>query len=153
MIGQKHLITCRCVLPQFKNAKKPPKHQFVVFSIINDDNSCISKYAQCNNCGLIHKVTNVCESEIMQGKENMKSIVSIDDLRASIPPALANILEKNQVDLATWEQAEFFFSNKMWGNIVLLQTEAEGSVKHGKYVTLLGENFFPVKTFERTTTT
>lgn len=148
--GFKHLVTCRCVLPQFKRLKpEPPRHQFVVFSIINDDDSIKQKFAQCNNCGVIHKVTGICLSTIMIGKEDMKSIITIDDIRLSLPQQLANILDANDVDLATWEASQFFYENKDWSAFVVLNTDEEDGLRQGKYLRILGENLFKIEAFER----
>ena len=148
MNGQKHLIKCRCVLPQFKRQQNPPQHQFTVFSVIGDDDVVKPKYAHCPNCGIIHKVTEIAKSEIVP-KEAMGTLVTIDDIKASLPEGLVSILEKNQADLPSWEAAQFIYENQQWGNFVLLTTETEGSIKQGKYVRLLGERIFKVETFER----
>ena len=149
MRGQKHLVACRCVLPQFKGRTNPPRHQFAVFSSINEDDSVVVKYAQCNNCGIIHKVTDICKSEIMQGKEAMASIVSIDDVKLSLPSSLVNILERNHADLATWEQAQFILENKEWGNFLLLAGEEDSGVKQIKYVRIMSDSFFKIENFSR----
>lgn len=147
--GQKHLVKCRCVLPQFKRAVNPVQHQFTVFSIINDDNSVKPKFAQCPNCGVIHRVIEIAKSEIVQGREAMSSIVTIADIKASLPEQLAAILENNQADLPTWEAAQFIYENKQWGNWVVLTSDTEGDVKQGKYVRLLGEKMFKIEAYER----
>lgn len=141
--GFKHLVRCRCVLPQFKANLNPPVHQFVVFSIIESD-VVRPKYAQCNNCGLIHKITEIGKSEILQGKENLSSIVSIDELKASLPTQLAAILENNNVDLPTWELAKFIYENKQWGNFVVLKRDNEDGINQIKYVIIVGETLFRV---------
>lgn len=148
IIGLKHLITCRCVLPQFKRSDDPPRHQFVVFSTVNDD-VVVPKFAQCNNCGVIHKVVEVNRSEIMLGRENMGSLVTIDDIKAGLPQQLSNILETNDVDLPTWELAQFILENKQWGNFVVLRTDEEDGLKQGKYLRILGEAMFRVESFTR----
>ena len=149
MRGQRHLIKCRCVLPQFKNRQNPPVHQFMTFSIIDDNDYVITKYSQCNNCGIIHKVIDICTSEIMKGKENSSSILSIDEIKISLPKNLVDILERNNVDQSTYELANFIVENKKWGEIVILSHEEEGDVRHGKYVRVLGENLFKVDNFTR----
>lgn len=149
MRGQRHLIKCRCVLPQYKGVVNPPAHQFIVFSVINDDDSVKTKYCQCNNCGIIHKVTDVCTSEILPGKEAMSSIVRIEDVKLSLPANLADILERNNVDIATWEQAQFILENKEWGNFVILAQEEESGTRQGKYVRIMSETFFKVESFSR----
>lgn len=146
--GQRHLVKCRCVLPQFKGKTDPPPHQFVVFSVIDDD-VVKTKYAQCNNCGLVHRVVDMCKSEILVGKENMASIVKIEDIKPSMPPNLADILERHQVDLSAWEQAQFILEEKRWGDFVVLAQEEESGARHGKYVRIMSDTFFKVETFER----
>lgn len=149
MRGQRHLIKCRCVLPQYKGVTNPPVHQFVVFSIITDTDSVKQKFAQCNNCGIVHKVTDICVSEILAGKEAMASVVKIEDVKLSLPPNLSDILERNNVDVATWEQAQFIIENKEWGNFVILAQEEESGTRQGKYVRIMSETFFKVESFSR----
>lgn len=141
--GFKHLVKCRCVLPQFKAQLSPPQHQFTVFSILEDD-VVKPKYAQCTNCGLIHKVTEIGKSEIIHGKENLSSIVSIDELKSSLPTQLAAILDNSHVDLPTWELTKFIYENKQWGNFVVLKRDNEDGINQIKYVTIMSENIFRV---------
>jgi hypothetical protein len=146
--GLKHLVTCRCVLPQYKRSASPPQHQFVVFSVIDDDNAVKAKFAQCNNCGIIHKVTDVCRSEIVS-RESMGSLPTIDELKVGMPAQLVGALELADVDLATWEQARYVWENKQWGNFVILTTDEEDGLRQGKYVQILGESMFKIDTFSR----
>jgi len=147
--GQKHLIKCRCVLPQFKKLENPPVHKFIVFSVIQDDGSVVIKYSQCNNCGVIHKVTDICTSEILSGKDNMNSLIKIEDIRPSLHPNFVGILESNFVDIATWEAVQYTVENKMWGDFIVMTTEAEGEEIHGKYIRILGEAICKVESFAR----
>lgn len=149
MRGQKHLLQCRCVLQQYKNAVNPIKHQFMVFSVIDDDDNVIQKYAQCNNCGLVHKVVDICKSEIISGKEQSNSIITIEEIKCSLPQNLVAILERNNADLSTYEYAQFILENKRWGEFVVLTSEEESGVKQGKYVRVISETFFKVETFNR----
>lgn len=150
MRGQKHLIKCRCVLPQFKGVVDPPAHQFIVFSVLREEDDEVQvKYSQCNNCGIIHKVTDICKSEILSGKEVMKSIVKVEDIKSSLPTNLVDILERNNCDLPIWEQAQFIIENKQWGNFVILTQEEESGTKQGKYVRIMSETFFKVESFSR----
>lgn len=149
MRGQRHLIRCRCVLPQYKGISNPPQHHFVVFSVIRDDDTVKVKYCQCNNCGVVHKVIDICTSEIQSGKEYMSSILGVEDIRTTIPTPLADILQRNNVDLPTWEAAQFIIENKDWGNFVILASEEDSGTKHGKYVRIMSETFFKVESFSR----
>lgn len=145
--GLKHLITCRCILPQFKRMPDPPLHQFTVFSVINDDDTVAPKFVQCNNCGVVHKVIDVCRSEIVYGREAMESIVKIDDIKLSLPPNLAAVLEANDVDLPSWEAAQFALENEQWGSFIVLKTDEESGVRVGKYVRILSKTMFKVESF------
>jgi hypothetical protein len=147
--GQKHLIKCRCVLPQFKQSSSPPNHQFVVFSVINDDGTVKVKHVQCNNCGIVHKVIDICTSQILPGKETMSSIITIDDIRCSLSANIANVLDINYADIATWEAVQFIIENKNWGDFAVLSSEVDSDVKQGKYIRVLGENLFKVDSFSR----
>jgi len=148
-VGMKHLITCRCTLPQFKRMESPPRHQFVVFSSIEDDGNMMPKFSQCNNCGVIHKVVDISKSEIMMGKEAMGSLVTIDDIKAGMNPRLAAILEGNDVDLPSWEYAQFICNHQQWGSFIVLRTDEDSGLRQGKYLRILGENMFNVESFTR----
>jgi hypothetical protein len=149
--GQKHLIKCRCVLPQFKRLENPPVHQFIVFSVIQEDETVKPRYSQCNNCGVVHKVVDVCKSEIVSGKENMNSLIKIEDIKPSLHPNFIGILESSQADLATWESVQFIVENKQWGQFAVLTNDSEGEEIHGKYIRILGESMCKVETFMRST--
>lgn len=147
--GIKHLVSCRCVLPQFKTLNDPPRHQFVVFSIVDDSDRTQVKFAQCNNCGVIHKVTDVCKSEILSNREDMGTLMTIDEIKLGLPKNLASILEMNNADLPTWELASFIYENKRWGEVAVLTTDSESGVRSGKYIQILGESLFKVNSFSR----
>jgi hypothetical protein len=146
--GLKHLVTCRCVIQQLKRMTNPPQHQFVVFSIIDDDATVRPKFVQCNNCDIVHKVTEVNRSEIVT-RESMGSLATVDDIKAGMPPQLANLLEANDADVATWEHAQFIIENEEWGSFVVLKTDAEEGLRQGKYVRIMGPTMFKVETFAR----
>ena len=110
------------------------------------------KYSQCNNCGLIHKIIDICTSEIIENKEDMSSLLSIEDIKTSLPSNLVDILERSNVDLPTWEQAQFFLENKDWGNFIVLAQEEESGSKQIKYVRIMSETFFKVETASRSDT-
>ena len=150
MQGQKHLVKCRCVLPQYRHLENPTQHRFIVFSVIDDDGSVIPKHVQCNNCGIVHKVTDICVSEFVN-KEDVP-IVSIEDIACSLPDKLVGVLERHKVDLPTWEAVQFIIENEKWGDFVLLESDDMHGETVGKYIIILGKELFKVKTFERNDT-
>lgn len=149
MQGIKHLIPCRCILPQFKRRKNPPKHQFVVFSIIEDDDSVRTKHVQCPNCGVIHKVVEIAKSEITT-REAASWVVTKDDIRAGLPDKLVAVLESNHVDdVATWEEAKYAIENEEWGRNIVIGKETEGDETYLKVIRILSSTLFKVDTQER----
>jgi hypothetical protein len=145
----KYLIECKCILPQFKNSNPVVFHKFLVFSEIDTANGLIiPSYAQCNNCGVIHKVTEIGRSTVLK-KENMNALLTIDDIKSSLPPRLASILEQNDCALPYWQEAQFIIQNGLWGRGFTLSQEREGSTIIGKYIVILGETIYDVKPFER----
>jgi hypothetical protein len=145
--GQKHLVRCRCVLPQFKKRSNPPAHQFIVFSVIGDNDAVIPKYAQCNHCGAIHRVTDLGRSDVLSGKDHMSSIVTIEDVKLNLPERIVSVLARFNADLPTWEQAQFIVDNKEWGNFVVVASDVEGDVRHGKAVRIMSEKAIKVEQF------
>ena len=103
MQGTKHLIECHCVLPQYRNIDNPVYHKFVVFSMLGDGGTVVPKFSQCNNCGVIHKIYDLCKSEIAAGKDELRSVVKADELKISIPSQLWDVLTTYDVDVAILE--------------------------------------------------
>lgn len=146
--GIKHLVQCHCILPQFKNAENPVFHKFVVFSIVDSSDTVQPKFAQCNNCGIVHKVVDICNSVIILNKEESNSISSKSDIRISLPKSLSEILDTYDVDIATWEMAEWIYLTKRWNDgIVLARDESIENEFHGKRLVFLGEDRFKIETF------
>ena len=146
MQGLKHLIQCHCVLPQFKNSTDPVFHKFVVFSLIDDSDTVQPKFAQCNNCGIVHKIVDICKSELTT-KEDSKSIPTIQDIELSIGADLAALLKGYDCDLATWEQAEWIVLSKSFSNLIILSREEIDDEVHGKRLLFLENGRFRIEAF------
>ena len=69
----KHLVECHCVLPQYRNRQELVYHKFTVFSLLEDD-SVVEKLVRCNNCDAVHRVFDVCKSEIFIGDLDLTTI-------------------------------------------------------------------------------
>ncbi len=146
--GIKHLLECKCILPQFKNVSPIVFHKFVVFSIIDEDGSIIPSYAQCNNCGVIHKILEVGQSEILK-KEASAAIQTADDIKLSLPEKLIGVLEASDCDLSIYQEVQFILENKKWGRGVVLSREKNGDNVEGKFLLILGESLFKIESFLR----
>jgi len=143
----KHLVECQCILPQYKTRAEPVFHKFVVFSEIDNYGNVVPKYAQCNHCSVIHRVHNIAQSEILFGNDESVSIVSIDDIKPSLPQNVITILETYNCDIATWEQVLFIIENKLWEQNVVLTTEAVNDKIQGKLLKFTGPNLVKIEQY------
>ena len=141
--GVRHLIECHCVLPQYKNTTPTVYHKFVVFSFVDDD-VVQKKLAQCNNCGVIHKVVDLCKSEIVHGAEESSSIRKIDDIKLGLPSRLVDFLVGQNLDVATWEWIEFILDNKMEFEVVIKKDQKD-EVTNLKILHIKEDGSFKVK--------
>lgn len=149
MKGIKHLVQCHCILPQYRDRSNPVFHQFVVFSVIDDSDTCIPKYVQCNNCAIVHKVVDICRSELVVGKDELATVTTIDDVALTIPQDVRGILETYKVDIATWEYAQFILQNQLWGTHLVLTRDMLDDETQGKVLIFNGPNKFNIETFIR----
>lgn len=129
----KHLIECQCTLSLFKNKTKPVYHKFPVFSKIDENNNVIEKYVMCENCNIIHFVTEICKSEIKWGNESLISLInSKEDIKFNLMSnnyeTLVNLLEKNQCHISDWELSEFLLENNENGILVLNKNEIDNNI-------------------------
>jgi hypothetical protein len=141
--GIRHLIECHCVLPQYRNSNPPVFHKFIVFSAINDD-QVQKKLAQCNNCGILHRIVDICKSEIVHGLEEGSSLRSIEDLKVSFPQRLSDFLVIQKLDIATWEFIEFLIDNKLEKDVVINKTEA-GDITQLKILQINADGTFKIR--------
>lgn len=148
--GIKHLIQCQCILPQFKNNNKNPIfHKFAVFSIVEQGIMVKEKFVQCSHCGIIHKVSDISVSEIMLGKENMSSIITIEDVRLNLSEKIVTILDTYDLDIATWENVQYIIDNERWGDHIILSSDLHGNTRQGKIMRIMGNNLLKIETFTR----
>lgn len=143
----KHLVECKCVLPQFKNINPPRWHQFVVFSTINEHGDINPSFTQCNNCGTIHKVTEVGTSTILN-KDDLPSLPTKEELKETLPEKIAEMLEKYNCELPTYQEVAFIFENHLWGRSVILTKDVVDNIKMGKYLTIFGETLWKINNFQ-----
>lgn len=142
----KHLIACNCVLKQYEDADPPVFHKFIVFSVINEDGSIKPSYAKCNNCGGIHKVTEVGLSQKLK-RETIATLPDIEEIKSSLPEKLVSLVEKYKLTLPTWQEIKFVLENEKWERPIILQKEQEGEEVFGKYLVLYGKTLWKVDSF------
>ena len=145
--GIKHLLECHCILPQYRNRKDTVFHKFVVFSIIDESDTVIPKYVQCNNCSAVHKVYDVCKSEIMVGRDELRTVSSIEDLRIGMHSDIQNILDSYKCDLPIWEHVRFLLDEEIWDSTVTLTKDDLDDETQGKCLRILSEDRFRIESF------
>jgi hypothetical protein len=147
----KHLIQCKCISPIFQNKSNPVFHSFVVFSVFVDSNedSIIEKFVQCNNCGIVHRVFNICESDIISEKESSSSIIDIEDIKLSLNSKLIEILERHESDLPTWEETKHKFENKIYDSPIILTRERSSDFILGKLLILKENELYKIESYTR----
>ena len=126
----------------------PVFHKFSVFSVIDENNTMIPKFVSCNNCGVTHKVVDVCKTEIVISREDeITSQMSKEDLKHSIPSSLYELLESYDRGVHDFEHAQFIIDNKKWEDFIILKREEVDDTIQGKLVRFKSEDKFIVETF------
>jgi hypothetical protein len=145
--GLKHLIQCHCILPQYKKTKDPIFHQFVVFSILDESDTLISKFVNCNNCGATHKVYDICQSEIIVGKEESKLAMRVEDYKLMIPSSLYDLLIQYGRELADFEFAQFILEEEKWDSTIILSKEESDNSVQGKLIRFISKDKFRLESY------
>jgi hypothetical protein len=131
--GIKHLIECHCVLPQYRGRKDTVYHKFIVFSIIDESDTVIPKYVQCNNCDVIHKIYDICKSEIASGKDELRSVTTPEIILFQLPSELQELFKFSyKIDLATLENVKYILDNQLWNQHVVLTRDVINDETTGK---------------------
>jgi len=147
MQGYKHLIECHCVLPQFRHKKTTVYHKFVAFSIVDDSDTVIPGFAQCNNCGTIHRVFDICKSEIVVGKDESCAVEKKEDICLSLPSSLSELFASYKMELADYQYARFILENKLWNSTIVLSAETSSDAREGKILRFVSDEKFRVEPF------
>ena len=146
--GIKHLIQCHCILPQYRGQADPVFHQFTVFSVLDIESDTISSsFSECNNCGAAHKIIDICKSEIVVGKDEVRSQITIEDIKHSLPASLFELLCSYDRGLPDFEHAQFIIDNNLWGDYIVLSREEIDDFVQGKIVTFVSIDKFRVESY------
>lgn len=143
----KHLVECNCVLPQFKHSTPPVWHHFVVFSEIDEAGAVIPSFVQCNNCGMIHKVTEIGVSSTLK-RDTFMALPSLDEIKSGLPERLQKELTGYEIDLPTCQEIAFIFQHQLWGRTVVLQKEQVEEFLVGKLLQVVGNSIWRFQSFQ-----
>lgn len=144
---EKHLVECTCVLPQFKHSDPQVWHSFVVFSEVDARGGIIPSFAQCNNCGMVHKVLEVGVSSVLK-RDDLPSILTIGDVKNGLPERLRVLLEGEALTLPTYQEIAFILEHAQWGKSVLLAKDRVDGFLVGKKLQIFGETLWKVQKFQ-----
>lgn len=143
--GIKHVLKCRCILSQFRNMKNPPNHEFVVFSILEND--LVEKsYVKCNNCGITHEIKDVCRSNILDKSDDW-SVPTKEEVSIYFSEDLKNLLNSYEADLPTWQMAQWIIQENIWGEKLIIQKKEYEDRVEGKTLTFVEKDRYKVDTF------
>jgi len=138
--GIKHLIECHCTLKIFKNGDEIIYHKFPVYSKLDEEDRLKVKMAKCNNCGVIHKIVDVCKSDIISGKDDSISVVTKEDLDLQIDPRITNVLRANECDISVWEHVADIIEEERWNETIVLRRQVVDGEMNVKVLKVLSEN-------------
>lgn len=144
----KHLIRCKCILQQFRKMADPPFHKFIVFSEIDENAKIVPSFAQCPNCGVVHKVEEVGISKVLK-KEELASVLKPEEIKDSLPGKLKEAISGYELELHQLQELAFVIENKAWGKSVILTKESGDGLISGKYIQILSETMFRFGNFSR----
>lgn len=144
--GQKHLIQCHCIMPQYRKAPVPVFHKFIVFSVIEND-VVVPTYVQCNNCNAVHKIYDLCKSEMIPGRDELRTVSTIQEAQIGMPGDLVSLLETYDCDLPTWQNAAFILNEEQWGSRVILTRDTIDDETQGKLLTIKANNKFVLENY------
>jgi len=127
--------------------KDPVFHKFSVFSIIDASDTVLVKYAECNNCSAVHKVYDICKSEIMVGRDEVRTQLKKEDFKLSLPSQLFELLFQYHKDLPDFELSQFIIDNKRWDDSLVLTREEIDGASQGKILKFLGPDKFRIESY------
>ena len=110
------------------------------------DDRVISTYVNCNNCGVAHKIIDLCKSEILEKSEDFP-VVNLNDLMFSLPKDLRDVFDSYDVDMPTIQNALWIIDNSKWGEkVILVKRELEDRIE-GKCLVFKAPNQYRIETF------
>jgi hypothetical protein len=139
--GIKHLIECHCTLKIYEGSDNHLYHKFPVYSKLDKNEKITEKLAQCNHCQTIHKVYDICKSDIIRsGKDEHKTAISKDDISYQLSDKINSILRRYNCDISTWEQILDYCDNEFWNQKIVINRELIEGKYNVKVLTLISEN-------------
>ena len=83
----------------------------------------------------------------MVGKEDLRSVLTKDDISLTLPSELTHILESYSCDIATWYQTQFIFNQEKWSETITLTKEEIDDKVVGKLLKIVAKDKFKIEPF------
>jgi len=146
-LGVKHLIECHCTLKIYEGKENHLFHKFPVYTCFDENKKPIEQIHQCNNCATLHKVIDICRSEIIRsGKDQNIASINIDDISLQLETRLSNVLRRYDCDISTWEIVLDIVDKQAWGYPVIVSRELIEGSYHVKVLKITSESKFKIFT-------
>ena len=146
-IGTKHLIECHCTLKIYQGRKDHVFHKFPVYSSFDQNKKIIPKISQCNNCGTLHNIIDICKSEIIRGgKDKNTASIDKDDISLQLDKKIENVLRRYDCDISIWEQVLDILDKEAWEYPVVVSREVIEEKYHVKILSIVSDNKFKILT-------
>ena len=140
-LGIKHLIECHCTLKMYEGKIDHLFHKFPVYSEYDKNNTILEKISKCNNCGTLHKVYDICKSEIVRGgKDTNNAEINIDDIALQLDKKIENALRRYNCDISIWEQVLDIIDKEAWSFHVVISREVIEGKYHVKVLEILSDS-------------
>ena len=74
-------------------------------------------------------------------------MITEQDISLMIPTELSGILSAYQCDISSWEHAHFIYSNRDWGQSIVLSRKFEDGSHNGKRLVISGPSQFKIEPY------
>ena len=139
--GIKHLIECHCTLKIYEGNDEHLYHKFPVYSKIDERGKVVEKFVQCNHCQTIHRVFDICKSDIIRsGKDEHNTAINKEDISYQLSDKINKLLRRYNCDISTWEQILDYCEKEYWGQKIVINREIIDGKYHVKLLTLISES-------------
>jgi hypothetical protein len=88
----------------------------------------------------LHYVYDACRSELRPGKEDLSTILTIEDIMMMLPDRINSVLTANRSDIADFEHALDIIENERWGETIVVKRSIVGEIENIKILQIDGEN-------------
>jgi hypothetical protein len=105
--------------------------------VIDEEDEVVPRLVICNNCGVIHKVIDICKTEIAIGNDSMRSVMTKEQIGQSLHPNIVGLLDAHECDISVWEHVSFIVQNEIWGSILTITQEDIGGMVQAKTLEIL----------------